>query len=350
MDGVGIANPPGARSDAAAVRAAEASLATGLFFIVGTGRCGTTLLQAMVMSHPRIAIPPETRFFLAYDPALTVGDPVPPGRVDEYVRSCVEQWRLADLEIGEAELRGIVRDAGGSARGIFLGILARWAARQGKPRAGEKTPNHFKCVDRIAAVFPEARFIHLYRDPRDVALSMRERGWAPGPAEVGRYARTWARAMRRHLAYERTLGPTRYLALRYEDLAAEPERELRRVCDFLGEAFDPAMLDYPRRRDRGYVDRERAWKALADTPVSTARIGRFRDGLTPREIRLCERSAGRMMGVMGYDRAPGVRDRLSWRVGDAGQWALWRTMRWARSVASRVRGGARSSRSGAARA
>ena len=338
MDGPSLLNPSAKAPHSAPVRADSDALASGLFFIVGTGRCGTTLLQAMLMTHPRVCIPPETRFFLAYDPALTVGDPVPAGRVEEYVERCVRQWRLADLEIGADDLRAIVTASDRSARAIFLGIMARWAKRHGKPRAGEKTPNHFKCIDRIAAVFPEARFIHVYRDPRDVALSMRERKWAPGPAELRRYARTWARAMRRHFECEKTLGPDRYTAVQYEKLVADPEGELRRICAFLGEAYDPAMLDYPRRAERGYVEREKSWKGLADAPVSTSRIGRYRDALSPRQIRTCERAAGPMLTAMGYDPTPGLRDSVAWRIGDACDWAHWRMVRIGRSVRARMPG------------
>lgn len=338
MDGPSLLNPSAMTPQSPTTTPNDDALAQGLFFIVGTGRCGTTLLQAMLMSHPRLCIPPETRFFLAYDPALTVGDPVPEGRVDEYVRGCVEQWRFADLEIPGEELRSIVRAGDGSARAIFLGILRRWAQRQGKPRAGEKTPNHFKRVDRIGTLFPEARFIHLYRDPRDVALSMRERNWSPGPAALRRYARTWTKAMRRHLDYACRLGTERYLALKYEDLVENPEAELRRVCAFLGEAYDPAMLRHHERTERGYMAREEAWKSLADKPVSKSRVGRYRDTLTPRQIRLIERTAAPLMGAMGYAPTEGLRDRLGWRVGDACDWAWWRVSRLGRSVRKRLPG------------
>ncbi len=311
-------------------------LARGLFFIVGTGRCGTTLLQAMLMSHRRLCIPPETRFFLAYDPALTVGDPVPPDRVDEYVRSCICQWRFTDLEITEDALRTLVRATDGSARAIFLGILGRWAAGQGKPRAGEKTPAHFKHIDRINAVFPEARFIHLYRDPRDVALSMHELEWAPGPAALRRYARTWTKAMRRHTGYAHALGPRRYLALKYEDLIDAPEAALHRVCAFLGEEFDPAMLRYHERTQRGYMEREKSWKALADAPVTRTRVGRYREKLTPRQIRVIERTAAPMMAEMGYAPTDGLRDAPTWIAADALEWAWWRITRIARSVRKRA--------------
>ena len=338
MDGPSLLNPSAMVPTPPTPPTTSDSLAQGLFFIIGTGRCGTTLLQAMLMSHPRLSIPPETRFFLAYDPSLTLGDPVPPDRVDEYVGECVSQWRFADLEISEEELRAIITRGDGSARAIFLGILARWAAREGKPRAGEKTPNHFKLVDRIAAVFPEARFLHLYRDPRDVALSMHELSWSTGPAALRRYARTWTKAMRRHLDYARRLGPDRYHALKYEDLVEAPESALQRVCDFLGEAYDPAMLRHHERSERGYMEREKSWKALADTPVSKARVGRYRENLTPRQIRLIERTAAPMMREMGYAPTEGLHDRLSWRIGDACEWAWWRVMRIGHSLRKRLPG------------
>jgi hypothetical protein len=86
------------------------------------------------------------------------------------------------------------------------------------------------------------------------------------------------------------------------------------------------------------MEREKAWKGLADTPISKARIGRYQEKLTPRQIRLIERTAAPMMEEMGYAPTQGLRDRLAWRAGDALEWGWWRVTRLGRSVRKRLPG------------
>jgi hypothetical protein len=77
--------------------------------------------------------------------------------------------------------------------------------------------------------------------------------------------------------------------VKYEDLVDHPERELRRLCGFLGEDYDPAMLRYARREDAGYLEVEESWKGLTRQELTRARVGRYRGRLTPRQVWTVER-------------------------------------------------------------
>ena len=98
------------------------SLASNLFFIVGTGRCGTTLLRSMLCAHSRIHVPPETHFFHRWDPLIPRlgGDPLPADRVDAWLDAwfASQNWIDQGLDRGEFESR--VRAGDRSARSIFL--------------------------------------------------------------------------------------------------------------------------------------------------------------------------------------------------------------------------------------
>lgn len=311
------------------------NLEAGLFFIVGTGRCGTTLLQAMLSSHPRIVIPPETWFFCSFDPGRIATDPIgTDAALDRYLAALFASHQWAELEIDAEEFADAVRHTDRSGRAIFLEIMRRWSARTGKPRAGEKTPHHMKNTADILRRFPKARFIHIYRDPRDVAMSMLQHKWKP--MRVERYARTWAKAMDRHERLAQSLGPDVYTAIRFETLVAEPERELRRLTELLGEAFDPAMLAYDQRAERGFSDREKGWKDITLKPLDASRIGRYRSGLTGRQIRTIERTIGPRLTRYGYERDDQVGDRVAWRLGDALVGLRWMGIRLGRSIAKRI--------------
>lgn len=291
-------------------------LADGLFFIVGTGRSGTTLLQAMLSSHPRIVIPEETHFFNKFDPVLRFADPLPADRIDAYARACMSVPHLRDSGIAERVLRERLADGPNDARSLFLWLLGRLAAEASGRRVGEKTPIHERHVARIRALFPSAKFIHIHRDPRDTVASLKRMPWAAGQS-TRRIARRCAQTYETMAAWRARLGEDAVHEVRYESLVADPEGELRRVCAFLGEPFDAAMLEFHARADRGYQAREESWKGRTRRPIDASSIGRWRTDLNERDIAAVERAVGlARLTAMGYEPS-GVRDRASWKIGDA---------------------------------
>jgi hypothetical protein len=217
-------------------------------FFVGCGRSGTTLLRAMFDSHPDLAVPDEVSFVIRLARphyALRYGWP---RRFDAE--------RAADLIVANASWRrwgippaegraALVDPPPASFAEMVRRAFADWAARAGKPRYADKTPMHVLHLRRLARLFPEARFVHLVRDGRDVALSYRSVAW--GPETVEEAALLWRRRVGAGRRSGRRLGPDRYREVRYEDLVAEPERVARELCAFVDLAWDDAMLRYPAR-------------------------------------------------------------------------------------------------------
>ena len=207
-------------------------------FVVGCSRSGTTLLRALLDAHPLLAVPPESHF--AVLPRLRL-------RRDPWFRL----W-----EIDPPDLRGLgVADA---VRAVF----AAYAAAHGKPRYADKTPHYVSHLPLLADRFPEARFVHVVRDGRDVALSLLEVPW--GPDDLEGAALHWRRRVLEGRAAG--LGPARYRELRYEALVADPERELRGLAAWLELSYDPAMLDPARRPVAMPYPEHHHRLALAPTP------------------------------------------------------------------------------------
>ncbi len=121
----------------------------------------------------------------------------------------------------------------------FYGL---YAEQHGKSRWGDKSPSYVRRMRRVHAVLPEARFVHLIRDGRDVALSQLE--VHHGADEVTEAAGEWVAGIEKARRASRRVGG--YLELRYEDLVSDAEPLLRRVCELTDLDFDPAMLDYHR--------------------------------------------------------------------------------------------------------
>ncbi len=319
-----------------ALESHDNAFAEGLFFIVGTGRSGTTLLQAMLSSHPRIVIPEETHFFSKFDPVLRFDDPLRADQVEAYVRLCMSVPHLRESGISEAMLRERLGRGPNDARSLFLWVMRTLAGEAGVgKRLGEKTPIHERHVERIRALFPGAKFVHIYRDPRDTVASLKRMPWAAGQS-ARRIARRCAQTYETMTRWRGTLGDAAVCELRYERLVEETEGVLRRVCAFLGEPFDAAMLEFHSRGDTGYQQREEAWKGGTRRPIDGSSIGRWRKDLSERDVSAVERAVGKKRLIaMGYEPS-GVRDRLAWKIGDA-----------LRDQAAKIRGGG-SSGAGAA--
>jgi hypothetical protein len=126
-------------------------------------------------------------------------------------------------------------------------VYRLYAESQGKPRYGDKTPAYVHHLVAIGNLLHEAKFIHVVRDGRDVALAMLDVDF--GGVNITHAAWIWSqRTARAHHAGLR-LGPASYLVVRYEDLVEDSERELFRICDFLALPHDAGMVRYFERPD-----------------------------------------------------------------------------------------------------
>jgi hypothetical protein len=278
---------------------AAASASRRPFFILGSGRSGTSLLSRMLHTHPNIAVPFEShlynRFYTRIPSSADLANPRTRERIvveilrTEYLR----QW-TPPPSAGET-LSAVSRH---DFHGIVEALLGTWTVRQGKSRWGEKTPHHTLHWRTVLQGFPGLQAIHLVRDGRDVALSFRA---APfGPKHVYQIAHHWVRYLAAAEEARKVLGESAFLQVRYEDLLAEPERELRRVCAFLEESFDPAMLMYY-RDESAYPTDQRNLDSLRK-PVLSNNREKWRTGLTSRELRIFEAIAGAALERYGYER------------------------------------------------
>ena len=211
--------------------------------VLGVGRSGTTLLRVMLDRNSELAIPYES-FFVA---ALGHRHRRHPN-LDDFLDDLGRFYQLYEWGIAPEVVRPRLRE--GMTTGEAIGaIFEVYAEREGKPRWGDKTPLYMQQLPLLERLFPDALWVHLVRDGRDAALSFLDlpegfsgRTWAQ-PRTVAQFAARW----RTEILAARRLGShvgDRYLELRYEDLVAEPERELRRVCEHASLPWEPAMLEY----------------------------------------------------------------------------------------------------------
>jgi hypothetical protein len=280
-------------------------------FVVGVGRSGTTLLRLMLDAHPRLAIGAETHFLPELIRLESEGE-----RGERLVDAIVGARSWGDFGLDAGELRQRAAATDGSAAAIARTFYELSAQAAGKPRWGDKTPGYVKRMRPIAGLLREARFVHLVRDGRDVALSRRGRGMG-AQKPIAEVADLWQRRIRNARRQARRLRG-RYLELRYEDLVADPEPQLRRVCELVELDFDPAMLAHQRRaaerlaqmsgglgaegsrRARSGPERMSAHALAAEAPTD-ARVEVWRERMSAEDRAEFERVAGRLLAELGYD-------------------------------------------------
>jgi hypothetical protein len=304
---------------------------TSPVFVIGCPRSGTTLLTLMLSSHSRIAIPPETRFMLpVFREHRVFGDLAVRRNRRRLARRIVRGQGSRFSHLGLDRSR-VVKEivAGAPTIGSALAAPFRvYAQERGKARWGNKRPGQVHNVAVILTLFPDAQMVHLVRDPRDCVASLaRVSWWAGGAVEA---TATWVHAVDAAEAARRTLPDDAFHELRYEDLVSDPRAELERLCGFLGESFEEAMLT-PQAEAALLPARQRAdWHRETQREVGPRRIGSHSGVLSSQQVALIESVAGTRMWRYGYEvPVPGhVPRRL--------RLAYWRTIALMK-VKSRVR-------------
>jgi hypothetical protein len=212
-----------------------------------------------------------------------------------------QQTRFRHLGLKRRDVRRAIV-ASAPTLGSALGTVYRsYAARFGKSRWGDKRPTYFRNVEMLRALFPDAQFVHIVRDGRDCVASLKRMPWwqRDGRNAVDAMA-WWVEAVECARRAKKALPADSFYEVRYEDLVADPQRELQALCAFLGEDFEKSMLeshvaaaDLPERQRLG-------WHAGTGEQVDTRRIGSHATGLDDWERQLMEFVGRRRLRRFGY--------------------------------------------------
>ncbi len=200
-------------------------------FVIGLFRSGTTLMRYILDSHTRIACPPETRFMV----------------------------QLAEMIDNKRTLAGMESmgfdraHVGQQLRSTICYFMENYAQSKQKPRWADKTPEYVGILPFLQEIFPTARFIMLYRHPLDQVHSNVKSGLGiadrigefmePGDSNYVAGAKYWAEQSARMLEFERSF-PSITHRIRYEDMCDHPEQFLKPMFDFLGEKWEPSVLEF----------------------------------------------------------------------------------------------------------
>jgi hypothetical protein len=277
-------------------------------FIVGCLRSGTTLLRRMADAHPQLAVIHETQWLPRwYERRIGI---TPEGTVrPELIDRLLEFRRFQELRIEREDLEHLLDGGRPVSYSRFVsGVFDLYGEAQGKRLVGEKSPGYVRYLPTLRGLWPEARFVHVVRDGRDVCqsvLSWRKAGRNPGKfttwAEdrITTAALWWEWHVRLGREEGRDLGGDRYYELRQESLAADPVRECAALCAFLGLRYDEAMVRYQEHRAEGSWGRSAKGRWLPPTPA----LRDWRSQMAASDVERFEAAAGDLLGELGYARA-----------------------------------------------
>lgn len=292
------------------------------------------MLQYRLRNHPRISLPTgESHFIVSlYRNQEKYGELDRPQGIRQVLLAMLAQNR----SFLETDLHGLKFNADALANelhadgrdtlpAVISGLFEKNARGEGKVRWGDKTPYYVMHIPKLLEWFPDAQIVHLIRDGRDVALSLFGRRHDFHVYNTFFAAEYWESYVEKGHALGSTLPPDQYLELRYEDLLAQPENTMRRLCAFLGEAysaelFEVASVDAPTKTP------------LVHKPLQADNAGKWRSRMTASQIRAFEGVAGKTLREFGYDLAspgmpPALVTKAAYRLHNKLLTAFWRRAR-----------------------
>jgi hypothetical protein len=252
----------------------EPSLVKHPIFVVGCPRSGTTILRWCLDSHPRISAGPEESALYC----LSKAD------------NTKARERREGYGVDEEDWYEMVR-------GLVEGLMRPYAESQGKTRWALKHPELCFSIPFLNKIYPECQVIHIVRDPSDVVASCAR---LFGRSLTQRYGRLWTQSVRAAERDGPKLGPNRFKTIRYEDLVAEPEKQLRDVIEWLGEPWSEEALWVHARTHRFPAERNPKAALQQRVALHTRSVGGGQKKANLLALLYLKAKAGDLTGRFGY--------------------------------------------------
>lgn len=282
-------------------------------FMIGTRRSGSNLLRVMLNQLPDVVAPHPPHFILRLLPLQErYGDL----QVDANFAALVEDacrlvesnpvaWEGVKLDRNEVAHRCRQRSVVAVA-GALYDIAA---ASSGKKDWCCKSLENVYFLNDIEGYYPgTAKYLYLYRDGRDVAVSTRKA--IVGEKHIYFIAKEWAAMQRLAIEFRDRIGTARFLGVSYEDITVQPEPTTRALCEFLGQPFTPEMLDFHKGDEAKRAAESSALWGNVTRPLMKDNTRKFMRECSPDDLRMFEGVAGDVLDALGYERVatkPGER-------------------------------------------
>ena len=269
------------------------------FFVIGFQRSGTTMLRLMLNNHPRLAVPHESGFITVFYRRLAEYGDLNRRENAARLLEDISRYHLVQRGGHVVDIDEILASPISTYADLVSAIFSVYAKHKGKARWGDKTPFYTPDVDILWKLFPGSRIVHLVRDGRDTAVSMRGISW--GSRSIARLAEDWRWKTTVAHKVGSVLGE-HYLEVRYEDLVRNPEQTLRTICSFLQEPYCQEMLAYPASADQEVPKESQKWHATSITAPDASKLFTWKTRMSLADRIIFEQIAGDALELFGYEK------------------------------------------------
>lgn len=255
-----------------------------MFFIVGTQRSGTTLLRLILNAHSQITVPRESFFLMPLLKKKYINNFISGSTLKnfhDYISSKPEfQSTYVEGHYGEIFLHLFQREKI-TLRELLDEIFSSYCCSEGKSIWGNKTPSFFRKIDILFCLFPEAKFIHIVRDGRDVFDSWRKMNPTNSTINnVAFVALDWCYKLFKIEKSFKKIPANNRLTIRYEDLLNTPEKIIESICSLLEVNCEANMLDFYKSSHKHTIPHH---SELIFKPLDKKNVDKWKKNLTPRE-------------------------------------------------------------------
>jgi hypothetical protein len=259
----------------------------------------------MLNQLPEIAAPHPPHILQRMTPLMSAYGDL---QQDEHLNSLVNDvcrlvelnpvpWKGMEFDRAEIAKRAQTR----SLMGVFEAVYDQAAEAQGAQTWCCKSLANIKFLPAIETHFNNARYIYLYRDGRDVAVSFRNA--VVGEKHFYHIARDWAQTQKLALTMEPHIGPDRFFRVKYEDMVEEPEAMMTRLCEFLDMEYQPDMLNFHESDEAHRAAQSSDLWGNVNQPIMKGNTGKYHTEASEEDIRIFESAAGEVLDELGYRRS-----------------------------------------------
>lgn len=271
-------------------------------FMIGTQRSGSNLLRLMLNELPHIAAPHPPHILQRLMPLVpNYGDLEKQenfAQLVEDVCRLVElnpvPWEGVTLNRSDIQRRSRRHTLMAVHEAVYRTLAEAWEARSWCC----KSLANIAYIPQIEAHFRSPRYIYLYRDGRDVAVSFRKA--VVGEKHFYHIAKEWASTQQLALGMRERIGPSRFFSISYESLTSQPELSMRLLCKFLGVRFNQSMLEFYKSDEaRRAAESSELWGNVVK-PIMANNTRKFLHDSSEEDIRIFESVAGDVLCALGY--------------------------------------------------
>ncbi|MEM1251130.1 MAG: sulfotransferase [Cyanobacteria bacterium P01_H01_bin.21] len=272
--------------------------------MIGTQRSGSNLMRLMLNQIPTIEAPHPPHILQRLMPLMSSYKDL--SDASTFAQLVDDVCQL--IELNPVPWEGVVLDrqdiAGrctqNSLVAVFSAVYDVLAETRGAQTWCCKSLSNVHYVPEIDEYLPKAKYLYLYRDGRDVAVSFKKA--VVGQKHFYHIAQDWAKAQRAALKMRQKFDESQFFSISYESLTGSPEESLKALCKFLEVEYSPSMMSFHESSEaKNTASSSSLWNNVTK-PIMNQNTKKFLKQASEEEVRIFELVAGDVLDALGYER------------------------------------------------